>query len=182
MNKYTIIPSSQQYKSAPAVDQDIDISLNQKTRLLTEFDRSASINLEQVFDNERQTCTVFRPTFKLTYLYANTLSGTTNYLPFQYNLYYVDPISSMQSRFWYGLPQYYEFDLIRTDYNTSGYTTPDSNGDFHLNFIPKSSTSYNWNVYISYPFKNLTNRTLESISVVPGLANTTLTWNVSIPL
>ena len=50
MNKYTIIPSSQQYKSAPAVDQDIDISLNQKTRLLTEFDRSASINLEQVFD------------------------------------------------------------------------------------------------------------------------------------
>ena len=78
MNKYTIIPSSQQYKSAPAVDQDIDISLNQKTRLLTEFDRSASINLEQVFDDERQACTVFRPTFKLTYLYGNTLSGTTN--------------------------------------------------------------------------------------------------------
>ena len=59
MNKYTIIPSSQQYKSAPAVDQDIDISLNQKTRLLTEFDRSASINLEQIFDNESQAITDF---------------------------------------------------------------------------------------------------------------------------
>ena len=163
MNKYTIIPSSQQYKSAPAVDQDIDISLNQKTRLLTEFDRSASINLEQVFDNERQACTVFRPTFKLTYLYANTLTGTTNYLPFQYNLYYIDPISSMGSGVWNGFPQYYEFDFYRPDVK-----------DQHISYKAKSAYTYNWTYYISYPYSNDYTKRLEY-----SLNNTNRSWIAS---
>ncbi len=83
MNKYTIKPSSLEYKSAPFVDQDISISLESQNQLITEYDRSATINLAQVYDDERQASTIFRPTFKLTYLYNNVYTGSTNYLPFQ---------------------------------------------------------------------------------------------------
>ena len=87
MNKYTIIPSSQQYKSAPFVDQEISLSLEQQSQEITEYDRSQSISLAQIYDNERQSCTIFRPTFKVNYLYANTYVGTTNYVPFLNRLY-----------------------------------------------------------------------------------------------
>ena len=90
MNKYTIIPSSQEYKSAPFVDQDISVTLEQQSQLIVEYDRSQSINLAQVFDDERQASSTFRPTFKVNYLYDNTYTGTTEYVPFRDTLYYVD--------------------------------------------------------------------------------------------
>jgi hypothetical protein len=68
MNKYTIIPSSLQYKSAPFVDQEISLSLEEQSQLITEYDRSQSISLAQIYNDERQSCTIFRPTFKLNYL------------------------------------------------------------------------------------------------------------------
>ena len=68
MNKYTIIPSSLQYKSAPFVDQDITLSLEEQSQQITEYNRSQSISLAQLYDDERQKCTIFRPTFKINYL------------------------------------------------------------------------------------------------------------------
>jgi hypothetical protein len=94
MNKYTIIPSSLQFKSAPFVDQEISLSLEQQSQLITEYDRSQSISLTQIYNDERQSCTIFRPTFKLNYLYANTYTGTTEYIPFRNTLYYVRPEDS----------------------------------------------------------------------------------------
>jgi hypothetical protein len=46
---------------------------------MVEYDRSQSISLAQVFDEERQASTIFRPTFKVSYLYANVYTGTTTY-------------------------------------------------------------------------------------------------------
>jgi len=112
VNKYTIIPSSQQYKSAPFVDQEVAVSLEEQSQQMVEYDRSQSISLAQVFDDERQSSTIFRPTFKVNYLYDNTYTGSTNYNPFLNNLYYVDPVNSMSSNVWKGLPQYYEFDFL----------------------------------------------------------------------
>lgn len=80
MNKFTLIPSSQQYKSAPANDQEVSITLEQKQQEITEYDRSSTLSLAEVFDSERQGCTVFRPTFKISYLYGNVITGTTEYL------------------------------------------------------------------------------------------------------
>jgi len=83
MNRFTLIPSEVQFPDAPTVDQSIQISLEEKQQVITEYDRSATISLEQVYDDERQACTIFRPTFKIVYLYGNTITGTTSYLPFQ---------------------------------------------------------------------------------------------------
>ena len=143
MNKYTIVPSNLLYKSAPFIDEKISVSLDQTSQQLTEYDKSASISLAQVYDEERQTTTVFRPTFKVTYLYANTYTGTTDYLPFQYNLYYTSPENSKVTGSWPGFPQFYEFDFYRPPVN-----------DQHIDYKSKSAYTYNWTYYLSYAYTN----------------------------
>jgi hypothetical protein len=143
MNNFTIIPSGLKYKGAPSVDERVTISLNQQSQQITEYDRSVTISLAQVYDDERQTCTVFRPTFKVNYIYDNTYVGTTTYLPFQYNLYYVNAENSMVTGIWKGYPQYYEFDFFRPDVNNQ-----------HFNYKSKSAYTYNWMYYLTYPFEN----------------------------
>ena len=163
MNKYTIIPSSLQYKSAPFVDQEISLSLEQQSQQITEYDRSQSISLAQLYDNERQSCTIFRPTFKVNYLYSNTYTGTTNYVPFRNTLYYVDPINSKSNNIWKGFPQYYEFDFYRPDVS-----------DQHIRYQAKSAYTYNWTYYISYAYKNNYEKQLSY-----NLNGTSLTWTAS---
>ena len=92
-NQYTITPSKLQFKSAPIVDQVISIDLNQTQEELIQFVRNTSLNLAQLYNDERQVSFTFRPTFKVQYVYDNTLTGTTNYSPFRNNLFYVDPVN-----------------------------------------------------------------------------------------
>lgn len=163
MNKYTIIPGSLQYKSAPFVDQEISLSLEQQSQQITEYDRSQSISLAQIYDDERQSSTTFRPTFKVNYLYSNTFTGTTDYIPFRNNLYYVDPITSKSNGIWKGFPQYYEFDFFRPDIK-----------DQHFRYQSKSAYTYNWTYYISYAHRNNYDKILYY-----DLNGTTLTWTAS---
>jgi hypothetical protein len=143
MNKYTIIPSNLQFKSAPFVDQEISLTLKEQSQQITEYDRSQSISLAQLYNDERQTCTIFRPTFKLSYVYANTYVGSTEYQPFNDTLYYVEPEKSLYSKKWFGYPQYYEFDFYRPDIS-----------DQHLRYQAKSAYTYNWTYYLTYPHRN----------------------------
>ena len=150
MNKYTIIPSNLEYKSSPSVNQDIQISLEQQSQQITEYDRSASISLTQIYDDERQASTVFRPTFKINYLYANTYTGSTEYVPFRNTLYYVTPENSTVDNVWKGFPQYYEFDFYRPDVS-----------DQHITYKSISAYTYNWTYYISYAYNNNYNKQLS---------------------
>jgi hypothetical protein len=153
MNKYTIIPSGQRYKGAPSLDEEVSITLQQQSQEITEYDRTSTLNLAQVYDDERQANTIFRPTFKITYLYDNTYTGSTNYLPFQYNLYYTNPSSSKESGIWRGFPQYYEFDFYRPDVS-----------DNHFQYKAKSAYTYNWMYYLTYPHENDENKQLTYYS------------------
>ena len=153
MNNYTIIPSRLTYKGAPSLDQEISLSLDSKEQDIVEYDRSQTISLATVYDNERQSCNIFRPTFKITYIYDNTYTGTTNYLPFQYNLYYVNAEQSFSTKTWSGFPQYYEFDFYRPDIS-----------DQHIDYKAISAYSYNWNFYLSYPYNNNPKKNLTYIS------------------
>jgi hypothetical protein len=163
MNKYTIIPSSLEYKSAPFVDQEISLSLEQQSQQITEYDRSQSISLAQIYDNERQGCTIFRPTFKVNYLYANTYVGTTNYIPFLNKLYYVSAEQSSVNNIWKGFPQYYEFDFYRPDVT-----------DQHIRYQSKSAYTYNWTYYVSYAYQNNYSKQLSY-----NLDGTSLAWTAS---
>jgi len=165
-----VVLGSLRYKSAPDTTIGLKVPLIQTFKENIEFDRTINIELQQVFNDERQKSTVFRPTGKFSLIFQNAYTGTTNYVPLENNLYYVnsDLAASLQCQSgttiaWSGLPQYNEFDFIRNDYNVSGYTVPNSNGEFHRLFIPKSASSYNWNFFISYPFLNDPTQPLEAI-------------------
>ena len=82
MNGTTIIPSNLRFKSAPSVDQQVPVSVDSKSNEITEYDRIASVNLAVQFDKERQESTTFRPTFKVSPIYNNAFTGTTEYIPF----------------------------------------------------------------------------------------------------
>jgi hypothetical protein len=157
MNKYTIIPSNLKYKGSPSVDEKVSVSLDQTSQQITQYDRSATISLAQVYDDERQGCTVFRPTFKVNYLYDNTYTGTTTFLPFQYNLYYVNSEQSFVSGTWKGFPQFYEFDFFRpiTDHQ-------------HFPYKSKSAYTYNWMYYLTYAHTNNYKKRLTYYSDIPN--------------
>jgi hypothetical protein len=157
MNKYTIIPSNLKYKGAPSTDEKVSISLDQTSHEITEYDRSATISLAQVYDDERQACTVFRPTFKVKYLYDNTYIGTTTYLPFQYNLYYVNPEQSFVNGTWKGFPQYYEFDFFRPIVDNQ-----------HFPYKSKSAYTYNWMYYLTYAHDSNYKKRLAYYSDIPN--------------
>ena len=164
-----IVLGSLRYKSAPDTTIGLKVPLIQTFKENIEFDRSINIELQQVFNDERQKSTIFRPTGKFELLFSNSYTGSTNYVPLENNLYYVnaDLAAFTQCQIgttiaWSGLPQYNEFDFIRNDYNVSGYTTPNSIGAFHRLFIPKSASSYNWNFFMSYAFENDYNKVLNA--------------------
>ena len=139
-----IILGSLRYASSPNVNDEIDISLTQNTKELVDFDRVVDLSLETVYDDERQSSTIFRPSTKFIVIFKNEFSGSTTYTPYKNNLYYSNPINNASS-------QLQDFDFIRTDNNVVGYTQPPNN---HSDFFNKSATTYNWTQYMSYPFKN----------------------------
>lgn len=162
MNKYTIIPSNLKYKGAPSVNEKVSISLDQTSHEIIEYDRSVTISLAQVYDDERQSCTVFRPTFKVKYLYDNTYTGTTTFLPFQYNLYYVNPEQSFVNGTWKGFPQYYEFDFFRPITDNQ-----------HFPYKSKSAYTYNWMYYLTYAH---TNNYKKKLSYYTDIPNGDMNW------
>ena len=187
-----IILSTQRYQQAPRSDQFLNIPLAQTTKNLVEFDRVADLNLAQVFDQERQESTTFRPVTKFTILFENAFTGSTTYPPFRDNLYYTNALNNAKIAYpsgisttannsnvppnpfnanvpWDGFPQYPEFDFIRTDNNVPGYTIPPQN---HILFKDVSATTYNWSHYVSYPFENVYNRTLFAVD-----PDTSFTWS-----
>ena len=156
-----VVLGSLRYKSAPQTTLGYQIPLVQTVKENIEFDRNINISLAQVFDDERQKSTIFRPVAKFSILFKNSYTGTTNYVPFENNLCYVNaaeyakqqcnPATGPGAVSWGGFPQYNEFDFIRNDYNVVGYTQAPDN---HLTFVSKSASTYNWNHFLSYPFKN----------------------------
>lgn len=177
-----IVLGSLRYKSAPDTTIGLKVPLIQTFKENIEFDRTINIELQQVFNDERQKSTIFRPTAKFELLFSNSYTGWTyhvgnkTYTPLENNLYYVNTELSAQAQclsgdtsVWSGFPQYNEFEFIRTDYNVSGYTIPNSNGEFHRLFIPKSASSYNWNFFMSYAFENDYNKNLSAVEPKTGI-------------
>ena len=173
LNETRVVLGSLRYKSASDTNLQFKVPLVQTAKENVEYDRSIDINLQQVYDDERQSSEIFRPTCKFTLLFKNAYSGYTNYPPLENNLYYVNEREAAVAQCggnaatvsWTGFPQYNEFDFIRTDYNVNGYTQPPNN---HLNFVTKSASSYNWNFFMSYPFENDENKKLEAIDKDSG--------------
>lgn len=171
-----IVLGSLRYKSAPDVDFRVDVPLIQTNKTNIEFDRSSTIDLQILYEQERQSSTIFRPTSKFEVIFKNSYVGKSTYTQFQNNLYLVNTAVAAAnsctnpSLLWTGYPQYNEFDFIRTDYDVLGYTQPPSQ---HLTFVPSSASSYNWNFYVSYAYDNIYTKQMQAIE---PYFNQTLNW------
>ena len=163
MDDIRIVLGSLRFKTATDTNFSIPTPLVQNTKNLEEFDRSVDVNLVQIFNDERQKSTTFRPVCKFQVLFNNSYTGSTNYEPLENNLYYINETAltlrqcgvSLDAVSWEGFPQYDEFDFIRSDFNVSGYTIPDNTGMVHVDFVARSASTYNWNHFVSYPYKNI---------------------------
>ena len=149
-----------------------------------------NVDLQQLYNDERQKSTIFRPTFKLDLLFYNAYSGSSNYNPYETVLYTVNENTAAylacsvfnninipenqrnDAVVWSGLPQYHEFDFIRDDYNVSGYTSGDNP---HVKFNSKSASTYNWNFYISYPFSSTT-KPMKTYLDTPNATSGEVEW------
>jgi hypothetical protein len=160
-----VILGSLRYQSAPNTDIGLSVPMTQTSKEVFEFDRTVDVSLAQVYDDERQSSQIFRPVSKFTLIVKNTISGQTGYSPFKNNLYYTDAVNDANSQCttpgvnWRGLPQYNEFDFIRTDYGVTGYTYPPNN---HINFVAESASTYNWSFYVTIPYENDYTKNLEA--------------------
>lgn len=66
----------------------INIDLENKQKEQIQNDRIVNIDKAILFDQERQISTTFRPSAKITYLYENRITGSTDYIPFLNNIFY----------------------------------------------------------------------------------------------
>lgn len=193
-NETIIVLGSLRYQSAPDTDLGLKVPFVQSTKIGIEFDRSADVNLQQVYDDERQSSTLFRPIAKIALVFTNSYTGITDYRPFENSLYVTNgEYAAAQECLgndvdWEGFPQYNEFDLIRTDYQLYGYTASDvglavpaagSVPPYHLLFKPKDAPSYNWSVCMSYAFENDYNQDLSGVVKVPSVGAINVSWTVS---
>jgi hypothetical protein len=144
------IPGSLRFKSNTNKSLFVQVPLQNDFREFIEGDRSSLINLEQLFEAERQGSSRFRVAGKITNIFDNTITGKTNYTPFTNSLYYVDAVNSVDTGIWKGYPQSSEFSFFRTE-GISGHTT----------FIPKSAGTYNYNVYLSYNYSSSTTQVMS---------------------
>ena len=182
INDTLIVLGSLRYQSAPNTDIGLKVPFVQTQKLITEYDRSANISLEQVFDDERQKSTFFRPVAKYTLIFQNAYSGYSTYTPFINNLYYLNAEYAAaqaclgNSVTWAGLPQYNEFDFIRNDFNQPYYTQPP---DQHFIFRPKDVAKYNWSFCITYPYDNDTTQAMSATFLIPDVGKQSISWVVS---
>lgn len=142
-SSFLVVKPDLRYKSAPNSDINLTTELTQSQSEVIDYDRTVSLNLVNVFDGERQKSNSFRPTIKISYIYENNLIGFTDYNVFRDSLYYLNPEKSLVNGIWSGLPEYQEFEFIRTDVNNK-----------QLPFVAKSASSYNWSIVMTYPYEN----------------------------
>jgi hypothetical protein len=149
-NEIIYIPGSKRFKGNSDKELFIQVPFKSTQQNYTQGDRTVLLNLAQRFDEERQQSNRIRIAGKLTNIINNSISGKTEYSPFKNDLYYLDSENSVNTNVWKGYPQYKEFTFVREE-GITGHTT----------FIPKSSSTYNWNVYISYPFSSDTTQKIS---------------------
>lgn len=146
-----IVRGSDRYAGAPDTDLFIQVPLNSTKKQKIEGDRNVLLNLEERFNHERQISTKFRLSGKIVNIFNNSVSGKcSNYDPFKNSLYYLDVENSVTTNVWKGYPQYDEFSFFRTK-SISG----------HVEFKPKSASTYNWSLYVTYPNDNDYNQNMS---------------------
>lgn len=167
-NNTTVIKGNLRFKGATERIVSIPTEFVSDQKELIESDRTRNVNLLTQSETERQNSSIFRISGKLTNIFANIIEGATDYDNYKNFLYLTNPIQVLEENQilfndferipdtfglrWNGYPQYNEFTFIRTDYDNP-----------HLKLLPQSASTYNWGVYLSYPFSSDTEQRMSYV-------------------
>jgi hypothetical protein len=163
----TIVVPSLQFKGSTDKLLSIPIELNGKRKEFIESDRTRNIDALEQSETERNESNIYRIGGKVTEIFSNLLVGITPYEGFKNNMFLINQVEVLENNDilfndfgervvdtfglkWSGYPQYDEFSMIRYDRNNS-----------HFTYQPKSASTYNWGVYLSYVFSSNTQQSMS---------------------
>jgi hypothetical protein len=165
-----IVLGNKRYAGSSNQPVQIQLPLKGGVRNFIQGDRTTLVDLQDIFESERQKSTTFRIAGKIVNIFNNSVSGRTGYDPFKNSLFYINSQQSVSSNVWQGYPPYQEFEFIR-----------ESMIQNHVPFISKSSTTYNWSIYTSYAFSSTTAQTMSYTDEKFNVTNTNFQVHEGIP-
>jgi hypothetical protein len=168
-NKKIILPTKR-FAKADDEDLNIRINLNEKRNLLREGDKNIVLDIDELFNKERNNSKNYKIHGKIKMVFRNMYSGTTSYEPLLKNLYLIDDDGPE------GFLPYNEFAFLRNDVIREIIEPNSVSGDDLSTFTPSfvlsgytghtSITSieapyHNWNLYLSYVYSGDTNHPMK---------------------
>ena len=168
-NKEILLPNKR-YKKAEEEDLTLQVNLESSESLMRLGDRDIVLDLEKLFNKERQDSIDYKIYGKMKMVFRNMYSGDTPYDFLSENLYLAgDGTNGLDgaNRFTGFLP-YDEFAFLRRDLRrqvntpTSGTTVGfNSNLNFvgptgHTTISTMMAPYHNWNLYLSYVYTGVT--------------------------
>ena len=162
MEKKKIILPRERYHGATDEDLNVNVGLESSKNLLREGDRNIVLDINALFDKERNQSNNYKIHGKLRMVFRNMYSGTTTYDPLREKLYLVGDGSTNDFT---GFLPYEEFAFRRLDvkrdevnphtttvvgqYSPSFTTKGESS---HVTVPMNQSTYHNWGVYLTYVY------------------------------
>jgi len=168
MEKKQIILPTKRFANSDAEDVDIRINLSEEKNLLREGDKNIVLDINELFNKERNESVRYKIHGKIKMIFRNMYSGTTSYEPLLKNLYLVGDGTGEAVGF---LP-YNEFSLLRNDVVREVINPSSITGSTLSSYSPSliltgytghttittiNAPYQNWNVYLSYVYSGDTN-------------------------
>ncbi len=173
MEKKQIILPTKRFANADSEDIDVRLNLDEQKNLLREGDRNIILDIDELFNKERNESKNYKIHGKIKMIFRNMYSGDTSYNPLLKNLYLVGDGSNGDAT---GFLPYNEFSFLRNDVvrevinpsTVTGTTLSSYTPSFiltgytgHTTITPIDAPYHNWNIYLSYVYSGDTNHSMK---------------------
>ena len=170
-NKKEILLPSKRYKKADEQDLTLNIGLETSQTLLRIGDKDIILDIDKLYDKERNQSNKYKIYGKLKMVFRNMYSGDTSYDYLQERVYLNGRGDGSDNPTLAGFLPYDEFAFLRRDLYREINTATNSGstlGDFtyvsgstgsinHTTITPITAPYHNWNLYLSYVYSGDTN-------------------------
>ena len=171
-NKKEILLPSKRYKKADEQDLNLNIGLETSQTLLRIGDKDIILDIDKLYDKERNESNKYKIYGKLKMVFRNMYSGDTSYDYLQERVYLNGKGDGLDNPTLAGFLPYDEFAFLRRDLyrkvttpssvsgNTLGEYTPSLTyvgSTDHTTITPITAPYHNWNLYLSYVYSGDTN-------------------------
>ena len=172
--KKEILLPSKRFKKADEQELNINLGLETSQTLLRIGDKDIVLDIDKLYDKERNESKKYKIYGKLKMVFRNMYSGDTSYNYLQERLYLNGKGDGVGNPTLAGFLPYDEFAFLRRDLYREINTATNSGstlGEFtyvsgatgpigHTIITPITAPYHNWNLYLSYVYSKDTNYTM----------------------